>query len=86
MSSVCTCHIDKDKCFWCRVRIGTFGTNSLQGVFMELSNGKELRFHTYDMNSAHELADALSDNVVKLDMPNDNNLDKLNRIKEIINS
>lgn len=38
------------------------------------------------MNSAHELADALSDNVVKLDIPNDNNLDKLNRIKEIINS
>ncbi len=53
---------------------------------MELSNGKELRFHTHDMISAHELADALSDNVVKLDMPNDNNLDKLNRIKEIINS
>lgn len=53
---------------------------------MELSNGKELRFHTHDMISAHELADALSDNVVKLDMPNDNNLDKLNRIKETINS
>ncbi|WP_255263023.1 hypothetical protein [Bacillus thuringiensis] len=33
---------------------------------MELSNGKELGFHTHDMNSAHELADVLSDNVVKL--------------------
>lgn len=67
MSSACTCHIDPDKCFWCKVRVGTFGSNSSQGVIMVLPDGKELTFHTHDMNSAHELADALSDNVVKLD-------------------
>ncbi|PGV71801.1 hypothetical protein COD84_24500 [Bacillus cereus] len=81
MSSVCTCHVDKDKCFCCKVRVGTFQSNSSQGVTMVLPNGKELEFHTHDIKNAFELADALMGNVVKLDIPNDIQLDKLNRIK-----
>lgn len=71
MSSACTCHVNPDKCTYCKwegMKVGTFGTHTSCGVAIELSDGRMMRFHTLDMIDAHEVADALSDLVIGFEM------------------
>ncbi|KAB2393527.1 hypothetical protein [Bacillus cereus] len=66
MSSACTCHVDKDKCLWCRTGVycSTFGSENSQGVSVNFPDGKVIRFHTLNMEEAHNLADILDEFVV----------------------
>ncbi|MGR5901132.1 hypothetical protein ACT7C8_32065 [Bacillus cereus] len=67
MSSACTCHVNPDKCVFCkwtRMKVGTFGTNTSCGAAIEFPDGKMMRFHTLDMIDAHEVADVLGDLVI----------------------
>ncbi|MEH6848579.1 hypothetical protein [Bacillus pseudomycoides] len=66
MSSACTCHIDKEKCLWCKTGFycSTFGSEKSQGVSMNFLDGKVIRFHTLNMEEAHKLADILEEFVV----------------------
>lgn len=71
MSSHCTCHINPNKCAYCKwkgMKVGTFGTNTSCGAAIELPDGRMMRFHTLDMIDAHEVADALSDLVIGFEM------------------
>jgi hypothetical protein len=66
MSSACTCHIDKNKCLWCKTGVycSTFGSEKFQGVSMTFPDGRVIRFHTSNMEEAHNLADMLDEVVV----------------------
>ncbi|EJR95269.1 hypothetical protein [Bacillus cereus] len=67
MSSHCTCHINSEECTYCRwkgMRVGTFGC----GAAIKFPDGKLIKFHTLDIDQAHELADALSELVFGFEM------------------
>ncbi|HDR3896257.1 hypothetical protein ACQVST_26960 [Bacillus cereus] len=75
MSSACTCHIDKNKCLWCKTGVycSTFGSEKSQGVSMNFPDGRGIRFHTSNMEEAHNLADILDEVVVGIGMEVKNN-------------
>lgn len=63
MSSACTCHVNPATCSWCRwkeMKVGTFGT----GTAILFPDGRMMKFHTLDIDEAHDLADALSELVL----------------------
>ncbi|ARJ25450.1 hypothetical protein JFU18_28630 [Bacillus sp. TH22] len=66
MSSACTCHIDKDKCLWCKTGVycSTFESEKSQGVSMNFPDGKVIRFHTSNIEEVNNLADILDGVVV----------------------
>lgn len=70
MSSACMCHIDPNKCLWCKTKVyfSTFGAEDSQGVAINLPDGRTISLHTENMTEAHDLADALNESVVDFDI------------------
>ncbi len=70
MSSSCICHINPNKCLWCRGKVyfSTFGTEDSQGVAINLQDGRTISLHTENMTEAHDLADVLNEAVIDFDI------------------
>lgn len=65
MSSACICHIDQNKCLWCKTNI-YFSTFS-QGVAVMFPDGRITMLHTRDMTKARDLAELLKETVINIE-------------------